>query len=282
MERKVKQERGNIMGQRTQLVLKTKDRFGTVQNKVYHEQWGFAKTMPMIILEFLISLNYGSNGQKKYVESFSKPRIVSMKELNAMGKAELEDTVKRLQDTSVHNLKLNSYDISKEYFSEEYGKRYVHKTEDGKEVIIIDKRHKISKEDTPILEWDFDINNPKNVWQFVGDNNDGMAVVSVEEKFVKKDGSSYRNIEYDIKVGFLTSLYEDDEKSDEYNEIVREENSRYHDLISYTETDREHYCPLPIMNAIKELYEYFDVEELGKGIPLNPKLLEDEEQAEKV
>ena len=55
------------MGQRTQLVLKTKDRFGTVQNKVYHEQWGYAKTMPMIILEFLISLNYGSNGQKKYV-----------------------------------------------------------------------------------------------------------------------------------------------------------------------------------------------------------------------
>ena len=270
------------MGQRTQLVLKTKDRFGTVQNKVYHEQWGYAKTMPMIILEFLISLNYGSNGQKKYVESFNKPRIVSMKELNAMNKAELEDTVKRLQDTSIHNLKLNSYDISKEYFSEEYGKRYVHKTEDGKEVIIIDKRHKISKEDTPILEWDFDINNPKNVWQFVSDNNDGMAVVSVEEKFVKKDGSSYRNIEYDIKVGFLTSLYEDDEKSDEYNEIVREENSRYHDLISYTETDRKHYCPLPIMNAIKELYEYFDVEELGKGIPLNPKLLENEEQLEKV
>ena len=62
------------------------------------------------------------------------------------------------------------------------------------------------------MEWDFDINNPNNVWQFVSDNNDGMAVVSVEEKFVKKDGSSYRNIEYDIKVGFLTSLYEDDEK----------------------------------------------------------------------
>ena len=266
------------MGQRTQLVLKTKDRFGTVQNKVYHEQWGYAKTMPMIILEFLISLNYGSNGQKKYVESFSKPRIVSMNELNAMNKAELEDTVKRLQDTSIHNLKLNSYDISKEY-----DKNYVHKTEDSKEIVIISsENYKISKEDISLLEWDFDINNPNNVWQFVGDNNDGMAVVSVEEKFVKKDGSSYRNIEYDIKVGFLTSLYEDDEKSDEYNEIVREENSRYHDLISYTETDRKHCCPLPIMNAIKELYEYFDVEELGKGVPLNPKLLEDEEQLEKV
>lgn len=266
------------MGQRTQLVLKTKDRFGTVQNKVYHEQWGYAKTMPMIILEFLISLNYGSNGQKKYVESYRKPNIVSMKELNAMGKAELENTVKRLQDTSIHNLKLNSRDISKEY-----DENYVHKTEDGKEIVIISsENYKISKEDISLLEWDFDINNPNNVWQFVGDNNDGMAVVSVEEKFVKKDGSSYRDIEYDIKVGFLTSLYEDDEKSDEYNEIIREENSRYHDLISYTETDREHYCPLPIMNAIKELYEYFDVEELGKGIPLNPKLLEDEEQAEKV
>ena len=266
------------MGQRTQLVLKTKDRFGTVQNKVYHEQWGYAKTMPMIILEFLISLNYGSNGQKKYVESYRKPNIVSMKELNAMGKAELENTVKRLQDTSIHNLKLNSHDISKEYDG-----NYVHKTEDGKEIVIISsENYKISKEDISLLEWDFDINNPNNVWQFVGDNNDGMAVVSVEEKFVKKDGSSYRNIEYDIKVGFLTSLYEDDDKSDEYNEIIREENSRYHDLISYTETDREHCCPLHIMNAIKELYEYFDVEELGKGIPLNPKLLEDEEQAEKV
>lgn len=264
------------MGQRTQLVLKTKDRFGTVRNKVYHEQWGFAKTMPMIILEFLISLNYGSTGQRKYVESYSKPNIVTMNELNAMSKAELEDTVKRLQDTSVHNLKLNSQDISDEFCSDDYGKRYVHVTEDGKTEILNDKVHKISKSDIPILEWDFDITNPNNVWEFVGDNNDGMALVVIEEKYVKKD-SGYRDIKYDIKIGFLTSLYEDEDDSEEKLTAIQEENGRYHDLISYTEPDREHYCPLPIMNAIKELYEYFEVEELGKGIPFNQKALEEKE-----
>ena len=33
------------MGQRTQIVLKTKDILGNVQVKVYYEQWGFKKTM---------------------------------------------------------------------------------------------------------------------------------------------------------------------------------------------------------------------------------------------
>ena len=52
------------MGQRTQLVLKLKDRFGNVTNKVYHEQWGFGKTMPILILEFLISMEYGRSQKK--------------------------------------------------------------------------------------------------------------------------------------------------------------------------------------------------------------------------
>ena len=37
--------------------------------------------------------------------------------------------------------------------------------------------------------------------------------------------------------------------------------------------DREHYAPINVMNAIKELYEYFDVEELGKGIPYSEVIL---------
>ena len=267
------------MGERTQLVLKTKDRFGKVQNKVYHEQWGFAKTMPMIILDFLIQLNYGSTGQRKYVEKYNKPDIVTMRELNAMNKEEREETERKLQETSVHNLKLNSYDITEEYFSDEYSKRYAHTTEDGKTVILNSNHHKISKTDVPITEWDFDINNPNNVWEFVGDNNDGMAVISVEEKFVKTE-TGYRDTEYEVKIGFLTSLYEDEDYSDEKNEAIREANGRYHDLISYTETDREHYAPINVMNAIKELYEYFGVEELGKGIPLNPIILKDEDKEE--
>ena len=268
------------MGERTQIVLKTVDRYGTVRNKVYHEQWGFAKTMPMIILEFLISLAYGSGGQRQYLEGYRKPHIVDLNELKAMSKAEAEETLRQLQETSIHNLKLNSYDISDEYFSEEYGKRYVHKTEDGKEVIINDRSHKISKSDVPMLEWDFDINNVNNVWEFVGDNNDGMALVVVEEKFVKKDNSHYRDINYNIKIGFLTSLYEDEDDSEEKLTAIQEENGRWHDLISYTETDREHYAPLPVMNAIKELYEYFEVEELGKGIPFNKKAIEEKETTE--
>ena len=250
------------MGQRTQLVLKTKDRFGTVQNKVYHEQWGYAKTMPMIILEFLISLNYGSNGQKKYLETYRKPHIVSLKELNAMGKEELEDTVKRLQDTSIHNLKLNSHDISKEYFSEEYGKRYVHKTEDGKEVIINDTNYQISKEDIPILEWDFDINNTENVRQFTGDNNDGLALISVEEKSFKNEYGN-RDIKYIITVGFLVSDWYPIRRNSDKIDVVAV--NRYHDLFSYTKRD-EYYCPKPVMNAIAELYEYFDVIQLGKPV----------------
>lgn len=269
------------MGQRTQLVLKTKDRFGTVKVKVYHEQWGFAKTMPMIILDFLIQLNYGSTGQKKYLDSWNKPKIVTLNELNAMNKAELEDTVKQLQNSSIHNLALNSYDISEEYFSEEYGKRYVHKTEDGEEVILNSNNHKISKDDIPMLEWDFDITNPNNVWKFVGDNNDGMALISVEEHYVKNKYGN-RDIETKVTIGFLTSLYEDKDYSDEKNTAIQAENGRYHDLMSYTEPDREHYCPLPVMNAIKELYEYFEVEELGKGIPLNPKVLEKEKEKAQV
>lgn len=255
------------MGQRTQLVLKTKDRFGKVQNKVYHEQWGFAKTMPMIILDFLIQLNYGSEGQRKYVESYRKPDIVTMKELNAMTKAEREETEKLLKETSVHNLKLNSWDIS-----DEYTERYAHTTEDGKTVILNKENHKILKSDVPILEWDFDINNTNNVWEFVSDNNDGMALISVEEKYVKK-GSGYRGIEYEIKIGFLVSAWADENSSDEVLEAVEQENSRYHDLISYTAMDREHYAPLNVMNAIKELYEFFGVEELGKGIPYSEVIL---------
>ena len=260
------------MGQRTQLVLKTKDRFGKVQNKVYHEQWGFAKTMPMIILDFLIQLNYGSTGQRKYVESYNKPKIVTERELNAMTKAEREETERLLKETSVHNLKLNSLDITEEYFSDEYGKRYAHTTEDGKTVILNDSNHKLSKSDVPITEWDFDINDTNNVWEFVGDNNDGMALVSVEEKYVKTE-SGYRDIKYEVKIGFLVSAWADDESPDEVKEAVEEENSRYHDLISYTAMDREHYAPLSVMNAIKELYEYFGVEELGKGIPYSEVIL---------
>lgn len=230
------------MGQRTQLVLKLKDRFGNVRNKVYHEQWGFAKTMPMIILQFLISLNYGSRGQKKYVDKYNKPNIVDMRELKVLDKSEVENTVRDLQETSILNLELNSWNVS-----DEYEDGYI--TENG--TVTHNKDNA-----TPLLYWDFDISNTDNVRKFTGDNNDGLALISVEEKFDEN-----KDIQYEIKVGFLVSEY--------YTTTVRSEKidtvavNRYHDLFSYTKRDKA-YCPTAVMKAIAELYDYFDVEQLGK------------------
>ena len=231
------------MGQRTQLVLKTKDRFGKVQNKVYHEQWGFAKTMPMIILEFLTSLNYGSTGQRENIDCFRQASIVSLKELDAMSKADRQATEERLKQYSVHNLKLNSWDVS-----EEYTKNFIYNKGEYNENLRSPEIDGIKG--TPILEWDFDINNPDNVRQFTGDNNDGLALVSVEEKVVQKSyGVSF---EYEIKVGFLVSDYG-----------TRRGVHKYHDIYSYTKQWKD-YCPKNIIKAIETLYEYFGVEQLGK------------------
>ena len=243
------------MGQRTQLVLKTKDMFGRVQNKVYHEQWGFAKTMPMIILDFLISLHYGSTGQKKYLETYRKPHIVSLKELNAMTQKEKEQTLKELEDMSIHNLKLNSYDIS-----EEYTENYIYDRGDYNENLNFKEVDGVKG--TPILEWDFDINNTANVRQFTGDNNDGLALISVEEKSFKNEYGN-RDIKYIITVGFLVSDWYPIRRNSEKIDVVAV--NRYHDLFSYTKRD-EYYCPKPVMNAIAELYEYFDVIQLGKPV----------------
>lgn len=225
------------MGQRTQLVLKLKDRFGNVTNKVYHEQWGFGKTMPMLILEFLISMEYGRN-QKKYVESYKYPEIKSLDELKEMSPSEIEDSVRRLQDTSIRHLELDSLNTSNEYEDANYN-------------------------ETPLLSWDFDITNIEHVRAFTGDNNDGLALISVEEKFddTKYGTIEYGKIAYDITIGFLVNEYQGKlDNDDELDEVAI---NKWHDITSYCSYYKS-YCPKRIISSIKNLYEYFEVKQLGQ------------------
>ena len=220
------------MGQRTQLVLKLKDRFGNVTNKVYHEQWGFGKTMPMLILEFLISMEYGRS-QKKYVEVYKYPEIKSLDELKEMSPSEIEDSVRTLQDSAIRHLGLDSFNVSNEYEDANYN-------------------------GTPLLSWDFDITNIEHVRAFTGDNNDGLALISVEEKFTD---DKYGKIEYDITIGFLVSEYQGKlDNDDELDEVAI---NKWHDITSYCSYYKS-YCPKKIINSIKNLYEYFEVNQLGK------------------
>lgn len=171
------------MGQRTQLVLKIKDLDGNVTNKVFHEQWGFGKTMPMIILNFLTDIYYGK--QKANLDPYTK---------------------KELKD-----LTLSSWETTEEYNSDDYGVAYVVKDTHIKyrknnqygydldlrkndlRVVLTDEQKENLQE---LVTWDFDINDAQNVNLFMGDNNDGMSVVSIEAKSDR---------DYDVKIGFVKS-----------------------------------------------------------------------------
>ncbi len=238
------------MGQRTQLVLKTKDRFGNVNVKVYHEQWGFGKTMPIIILEFICSLNYGSTGQRSYVDPFRQGNIFKMSELNTLPKKEREETLKELQKYSIHNLKLNSRDVTDGY----------------NDLFVIDGKVTRNQElngvkGIPLLKWDFDILNTENVRCYTGDNNDGLALVSVEEVIDTSQEYMSDRISYVTTVGFLVSDCETIRRNSEIPDTVAI--NRFHDIYSYCKRYKE-YCPTSLLKSIETIYDYFDVVQLGK------------------
>ena len=181
------------MGQRTQLVLKTKDRFGQVKVKVYHEQWGFGSTMPMLLLNFITDVTYGK--QKKYISEYKEGRdIVDLKELKVMSKEKRERAEKELADNSVHNLQLScSYETTDEYEncmvvpSRTQDTSRLTFNKETKEYWENSTTHRVSKEmlkeAQDLLTWDFDVYNTTDIRTYTGDNNDGLAIVSVEETF---------------------------------------------------------------------------------------------------
>ncbi len=63
------------MGQRTQILLQVVDNKGNVQNKLYHHQWGFAKTMPIMLMRLETKLSYLMN---TYTDGFNFLDFVSM------------------------------------------------------------------------------------------------------------------------------------------------------------------------------------------------------------
>lgn len=89
------------MGQRTQIVLKTKDILGNVQVKVYHEPWGFKKTMLMLVSQFLLNMCYGDNHN---IEHYRKPLIAGKQDLNALSDEEKAEQLEEYNMYSVHNL----------------------------------------------------------------------------------------------------------------------------------------------------------------------------------
>lgn len=155
-----KKKGGQIMGQRTQILLQTVDKQGQVQNRIFHEQWGYGKVMPMELLNLLTNL-YSSDFRRTH---------------------------------SIHTLTIpNSYEITHEssYYSR------IHITEDNTPIIqdtndnyfYIVNTDTVYSEDTdllssvkttPILSWDFSI-TPTNIRYFMGDNNDGMMFICIRE-----------------------------------------------------------------------------------------------------
>ena len=184
------------MGQRTQIVLKTKDILGNVQVKVYHEQQGFKKTMLMLVSQFLLNMCYGDNHN---IEDYRKPLIAGKQDLNALSDEEKAKQLEEYNKYSVHNL-----DMHTQYapVNHEYEENYINNEtgEDAKFNRPLTKEEE--KQFTHLLNWDFDIFNPENVWRYRGDNNDGMCLVSVEEKLGTTDWGT-PCYDYDVYVGFL-------------------------------------------------------------------------------
>lgn len=186
------------MGQRTQIVLKTKDSLGNVQVKVYHEQWGFKKTMLMLVSQFLINMCYGDN---HYIQSCRKPVIAGKQDLNALPDGEKSVILEEYNKYSIHNLDMHTEckpvnpDYDEYYINNETG-------EDVKFDRPLTKEEE--KQFTHLLNWDFNIFSPDNVWKYMGDNDDGMCLISVEEK-VGTTNWGTPCYDYDVYVGFLNN-----------------------------------------------------------------------------
>ena len=87
-----------------------------------------------------------------------------------------------------------------------------------------------------LVTWDFDINDAQNVNLFMGDNNDGMSVISIEQKSER---------DYDIKIGFVKS------------------NSRkYVSPDTYMKQTKDYYDK-DFSKSFNQICKMFDVEILG-------------------
>ena len=184
------------MGQRTQIVLKTKDILGNVQVKVYYEQWGFKETMLMLVSQFLLNMCYGDNHN---IEHYRKPLIAGKQDLNALSDEEKAEQLEEYNKYSVHNLDMHTQN---KQVNHEYEENYINNEtgEDAKFNRPLTKEEE--KQFTHLLNWDFDIFNPENVWRYRGSNNDGMCLISVEEKLGATDWGT-PCYDYDVYVGFL-------------------------------------------------------------------------------
>jgi hypothetical protein len=154
--------------------------------------------------------------------------------------------IDEIDKTSIHKLELSSLNTSNEYEDDYMYFR-------GNAIEKHNERCIQGVIGENILHWDFDINDPNNVRFFTGDNNDGLALISIEEVVEKHYENSHSvSVNYNISVGFLVSEYE-----------TRRGVNRYHDIVSYTKQWKD-YCPAKTINAIKTLYELFEINQLGK------------------
>ena len=237
------------MGQRTQIVLKTKDSLGRVQTKVYHEQFGFKKTMLALVSSFLLNLDYGDN--KKYTQSYRKPVIAGKQDLLALSEEEKFEQMEMYKKYSIHNLDFH-VDWNVDH---EYNENYIN-NETGEDATF---NRPLTKEEekkfTPLLKWDFDIFNPKNVWKFEGDNDNGMCLISIEEKVGTSD-FGYPEYYYDVYVGFLNRTRC---KGEQY--IT---GAKYLDIFRYsTDNDDEKKKMTEIKTIYNNTIKFTEVEELG-------------------
>lgn len=232
------------MGQRTQIVLKIKDCYGRVVNKVYHEQWGYMCTMPILAVNFITDFVKGKNSQ--YTDGFRKPNIAKLSELNALSKSDKETTIAEMESTSIHNVSLNSLcDITDEYEDEylvngtivrkdeETGK-FTKWDDENYERVDVNLTKEEQKSAIRLLEYDYDINSGNDLRLFTGDNNDGLMEIVVEEKLDFEKG--YRNYNYEISIGFVLSEYDCGTEDENENHVPnKEEENQIIGVDEYTE-----------------------------------------------
>lgn len=249
------------MGERTQIVLKLTDKFGRVRNKVYHEQWGFGKTMPMIFMNFLSSCQYGSerNTNRKCTSHY-KSDIADLRELDNMSKADREKEEKILNETSVHNLSLCSWDVSDEYETVRVVPNKIVegtplKYDTDRELSMVNITDEDKENSVPLLEFDFDITKAEHINMFVGDNNCGMCVIAVTEK-LQEDYSGWSDYEYSI--GF-TGAYQED-----YPKSVNIEK----DVLDFKMYARpyDNYATKEFQKMFDTFCECFNVNQIGKKV----------------
>lgn len=69
------------MGQRTNLLLSTENKAGARLNKVYHLQWGYGKTMPIMLLNILSGQYIGVGKEKQDFFTSVIPKTDDISEL---------------------------------------------------------------------------------------------------------------------------------------------------------------------------------------------------------